>query len=268
MKLSVSNIAWDIENESKVLGILERYGVSGVEIAPTKIWPEWQGITTDSVNEYCKKLYSKGFSISALQAIMYGKPELNIFEEKSHAKFLEHLGLVSELSASLGTDKLVFGAPVNRTRLTLAEEEIDLALKFFRKASNVCFNNGCVLLIENVPEVYGCNFLTSSREVIDFVELVDEPGVGIHVDSGGVSLEGWNPDSDLFDGLDLQHFHISEPGLAAVGPDKVDYRGMFQQLKNMGYLGWVSVEMKRPDNIIILEQSISYIADLLDGFYA
>ena len=37
MKLSVSNIAWNIEEEQEIFDILLSNGVTGIEVAPTKI---------------------------------------------------------------------------------------------------------------------------------------------------------------------------------------------------------------------------------------
>ena len=40
MKLSVSNIAWSPERDETVLILLKKHGFSGVEIAPTRLFPE------------------------------------------------------------------------------------------------------------------------------------------------------------------------------------------------------------------------------------
>ncbi len=40
MKLSVSNIAWDISYNEEMYGYLDEIGFSGLEIAPTKIIPD------------------------------------------------------------------------------------------------------------------------------------------------------------------------------------------------------------------------------------
>ena len=38
MKLAVSNIAWEPDEDEAVYTLMQKYGVTGVEIAPTKIW--------------------------------------------------------------------------------------------------------------------------------------------------------------------------------------------------------------------------------------
>ena len=39
MKLSISNIAWGMENEQKAYSLIKDYGFTGLEIAPTRIFP-------------------------------------------------------------------------------------------------------------------------------------------------------------------------------------------------------------------------------------
>ena len=39
MKLSFSNIAWSAEQDEKIYGALAARGFSGVEIAPTRLFP-------------------------------------------------------------------------------------------------------------------------------------------------------------------------------------------------------------------------------------
>ena len=40
MNLSISNIAWADENDNCVYSLMQKYGYTGLEIAPTRIFPE------------------------------------------------------------------------------------------------------------------------------------------------------------------------------------------------------------------------------------
>ena len=40
MKLSISNIGWLSKQDSRVYEMMKKYGFSGLEIAPTRIFPE------------------------------------------------------------------------------------------------------------------------------------------------------------------------------------------------------------------------------------
>ena len=40
MKLAVSNIAWDSVNDNKIYNCMKAIGFTGLEIAPTRIFPD------------------------------------------------------------------------------------------------------------------------------------------------------------------------------------------------------------------------------------
>ena len=40
MKLSISNIGWEKKNDTEVYRMMKEYGFVGLEIAPTRIFPE------------------------------------------------------------------------------------------------------------------------------------------------------------------------------------------------------------------------------------
>ena len=39
MKLSISNIGWEEKDDNAVYQLMKKYGYSGLEIAPTRIFP-------------------------------------------------------------------------------------------------------------------------------------------------------------------------------------------------------------------------------------
>ena len=87
MKLAASNIAWERHDDPRILKLLENYRVLGIEIAPTKLWPEWKGASYQKASNYKKKMKACGFHLPAMQAVLFGKPELQIFNKESHSDF-------------------------------------------------------------------------------------------------------------------------------------------------------------------------------------
>ena len=55
---------------------------------------------------------------------------------------------------------------------------------------------------------------------------------------------------------EFAHFHISEPMLEPVSGGVVDHRSAAATLKDIGYSGWVSIEMKMVTEKQTLYQSI------------
>ena len=49
MRVAVSNIAWPAELDAEAYALLAGMGVEGIEIAPTRVWPGWSGISAGSI---------------------------------------------------------------------------------------------------------------------------------------------------------------------------------------------------------------------------
>ena len=198
MKLAISNIAWQQHDDAEILSGLRDRGVRGIEIAPTKIWPEWQGANSEQAALYRRQLLDEGFEVPAMQAILFGRPELQVFDSSSHAAFVDHIKLVADLAAALGVKVLVFGAPKNRVRGQLSTHDaMTRAADFFRDVAEVCHSRECCIGLEHNPVEYGCDFVTNVADAKELVSRVDHPGFQLHLDSAGIHMCG--PDmSDVY----------------------------------------------------------------------
>ena len=193
MKLAISNIAWETHNDPLVLRKLSELNINGIEIAPTKIWPNWKGASQQSAEIYKKQMADQGFQIPAMQAILFGKPELQLFDNDTHKSFLEHIKLVSDLAVGFGAKVLVFGAPKNRKRGQLATSDaMEIATEILAKAGEICHANQCCLGLEHNPVEYGCDFITNASDARQLVDIINHPGVQLHIDSAGLHMCGGN----------------------------------------------------------------------------
>src|SRR5260370_37408880 len=112
MKLALSNIAWPAEIDSTMYDWLQSNGIAAIEVAPTRIWPEWQGITAESVRAFRRQVESAGLGISSLQSILFQKPELQLFGgEPERQELPAHLIRGAHLAAEPGARCLVFRTP-------------------------------------------------------------------------------------------------------------------------------------------------------------
>ena len=59
MKLAISNIAWSEENDLSVYKLMNKYGYSGLEIAPTRIFPLLPYDNLEEATIWSNNLYDK-----------------------------------------------------------------------------------------------------------------------------------------------------------------------------------------------------------------
>jgi len=256
VKLAVSNIAWEIHDDPGIFSLLRKNGVQGIEIAPTKVWPDWNGANSFSANEYRKRLSNEGFEVPALQAILFGKPELQLFIPEAKHALIEHMKYVSELGSTLGAKVLVFGAPKNRRRGQLSTNEaVNYAAEIMREIGEICSEFGVCIGWEHNPVEYGCDFITNAADAKAFVDLVDSPGIQLHLDTGGLHMCGGNINEIIRSAGPFAHYHVSEPMLAPLVGGVIDHKASLQTLKDINYENWISIEMKTVE-ASILEQSI------------
>jgi sugar phosphate isomerase/epimerase len=246
-RFAFSNIAWAPHDDPEIFALLRENGVTGIEVAPTTIWPEWQSCTPAAAVRYRAFLLDEGFEVPALQALLYGRPQARLFDGES--EFLDHLAHVAEIAEGLGAKVAVLGAPGQRNRGARTwPQAVGHAVPVLRHAAEVFADHGCCLCIEPNPHEYGCNFVCNALEGAELVQAVDHPGFKLHLDAAALFLEH----EDLRAVLPavapmLRHFHLSEPQLGDFREPKAPHIHNLRCLDEGGYAGWCSVEMRRPN---------------------
>jgi len=115
VKLAVSNIAWAPEEDELAAAVLSEHGVRGIELAPTLIWPAPVEASERRARDYADGWRARGFEIVALQSLLYGRRDLQVFgAPEVREATLAFLGAICRLAGWLGAGTLVFGSPTNR----------------------------------------------------------------------------------------------------------------------------------------------------------
>lgn len=249
MRVSVSQIAWPPDADDDAAAVARAHGIGAVEVAPARVCARpWEASPAEAAS-YRAQWEDRGLPIVALQALLYGRPELTLFGSADDAaRLADHLAGIIDLAAGLGAGTLVFGSPRNRRRRDLADEEaFGRAVDFFRALAPRAADRGVWLCLEANPPDYGCDFLTTSADVLRFVAAVDRDGVGVHLDTGGMRLAGEDPAAVFATaGPRWRHLHASEPHLVPLGTGGVDHAAVARAVASSGYGGCVSVEMAPP----------------------
>lgn len=246
MRLAISSLAWEPADDSMVRALLSARGVQGVELAPLKYWPAYTAATPSTLAAYRGEWADVGIAIVALQGILFGHPELRLFGTPvEQAGFIQHLARTAEVASALGATAIVLGAPRNRLRGALSEDEaIERAVPVLRRVGQSVGERGCVLCVEPTPLRYGGDFGRSVDEVSTLVDAVDHPGVALHLDAGAVAIVGETDGVVRAAARRARHFHASEIDLLPLGAGTVDHRRVAGLLRQGGYAHWCSLEMR------------------------
>jgi sugar phosphate isomerase/epimerase len=249
--IAVSNLAWPLAQEAAAFASLGASGVQGVEVAPTRIAP-WDDLDAPVLADYRRRIADAGLAVSSLQAILFGRPDLQLLDDDP-GPLIAHISRVVRIAAALGARVLVFGAPRNRLAGPLTAEAANArACTRLAALGAIAAAEGVVIGVEPVPAAYQGEFLTTWQEVHAMVKAVAHPGIGVHLDTACVMLGGGSIGEAIVACAPvLCHFHIAEPALANFKMPAADHPAAATALAAVGYCHWCAVEMREtPEDAI------------------
>ena len=260
MKLSASNIGWKKEEDERILRYMSDLGFNGLEIAPTRIFPERPYDNIAEISEYAKSLSTEyGIQICSMQSIWYGQGGMIFGSEEERNALILYTKKAIDFAEAAGCGNLVFGCPKNRV---LPEGgDIETAVVFFRELGEYAAEHHTVLSMEANPPIYNTNFINTTSEAVIFAGKVASSGFKINLDVGTM-LENGEDTAVIRDKISLvNHVHISEPFLKPVCEHSL-HRDLADLLKMNAYKGFVSIEAGAQDNTDSLLRSMEYVKEI------
>lgn len=260
MKLSISNIGWTEKDDEVVYHFMKEYGYSGLEIAPTRIFPVSPYNHLEEAGVWSKILYQKyGFIISSMQSIWYGRQEKIFGAEEERQLLLEYTKQAINFAHVIGCKNLVFGCP--RNRVLPEDGDWKIAVEFFKELGDYALSKNTVIGMEANPPIYNTNFINDTNSALELIREVNSEGFKLNLDVGTMIFNGESTGELIGNVKYINHVHISEPNLKPI-----EEREVHRKLKNIllseGYHGYISIEMGKVENLAVLDEKLKYIARL------
>ena len=261
MKLSISNIGWSNENDLAVYEIMKNEGFEGLEIAPTRIFPEKPYDKIEEAGRWADGIKTEyGLVISSMQSIWYGRNEKLFGTEQERSVLIEYTKKAIDFAERIGAGNLVFGCPRNRIKPEGADE--DIAVRFFKELGDYAATHNTIVGMEANPPIYNTNYINDTARALDLIEMVGSDGFKLNLDMG--TMVENREDVSLLKGKEhlIGHVHISEPGLKPIVPRKI-HKDLYELLNSYGYDGYISIEVGRQDDISELRKMMKYVEGIL-----
>lgn len=258
MKLSISNIGWTEERDKAVYAMMRRHGFSGLEIAPTRIFPRNPYEDLSAARNWAQELKDTyGFAVPSMQSIWYGRSERIFGSQEEREALLAYTKKAVDFAQAIGCGNLVFGCPRNRNLPEGADSRT--AVSFFRELGDYAKSRDTVIGMEANPPIYNTNYINDTASALALIREVDSEGFRLNLDVGTMLH---NEEAvDLLAGQEhlINHVHISEPHLAPVR-ERTLHKELIELLRKSGYTGYVSIEMGRQEDLSVLENVMAYLA--------
>lgn len=260
MKLCISNIAWDKVYDDKMYKACSDMGYDGIEIAPTRVFPENTYEHIEDARSWLERLESKyGLRVYSCQSIWYGRKE-NIFENaKERNSLLEYSKKAFGFISAIKAKNVVFGCPKNRNGYTKSPAVNEaIAIDFFGKLAESADEYDITLSIEPNPNIYGTDFLNTTGGTIRFIEQLRDSSLKLNLDMGTMLYN--HEDMGILKGYEdrIGHVHISEPHLQKVMKRR-EHNKIFEYLRSFNYGNAVSIEMGKQNKVEDIYETMRYI---------
>lgn len=277
MKLSISNIGWESQYDEQVYALMLKYRFSGIEIAPT-VWVPHQPYEPKQV-EQAKRIAADlkqrhGFAVSSMQSILYGKTQILFGTESDREELYAYLVRAIDYASAIGCGNLVFGCPRNRSFpedwCNNADITRAIELDFFQKLGDYAKSKGTVLAMEANPPIYNTNYINTTAQALELVEAMDSEGFLLNLDVGTMIENGESPDLLKGHVHQINHVHISEPGLKPVEKRPL-HRRLAEILAEGNYQGFISIEVGKnnlgTEPLVVLEDMMRYVTEIFEKEY-
>lgn len=260
MRISISNIAWDVVDDESMAEILQFEGISAIDIAPGKYFKNFQHTTSEDTQKVKKWWKNRGIDIVGMQALFFGTEGLNLFSNTAK-QMNEHLVHVMRIGSELGATKLVFGSPKNRDRSGLSDVEAQQkADDFFGKAADVAQKLGVILCLETNPPAYSCNFMVKMDETAKVVSRINHPHVRMQLDIGAMLMN--QESAELIKKYTplIGHIHLSEPHLKPLGSQNSNHAPYAEAFSVFQKDTLATIEMVKPpaDSLMQTQKSLHW----------
>lgn len=262
MKLSISNIGWVTEQDGYVYKFMKDNGFSGLEIAPTRIFPEHPYDKLDEAEKWAERLKSKeGFVVSSMQSIWFGRQEKIFGTVEERQALADYTKKAIDFAEAIGCKNLVFGCPRNRNLSEKADSSA--AIGFFKELGDYAMEHHTVIGMEANPPIYHTNYINDTMSAFELIGQVDSDGFKLNLDVGTMIQNDETLDELRGKVSLINHVHISEPGLKPIQKRSL-YKELIQLLKEEHYEKFISVEMGKQEELSVIENTIKYVRGIVE----
>ena len=222
-------------------------GYTGLEIAPFTLAPLAGDLSAPSRAGIRRTVEAAGLQVIGLHWLLAKTEGFHVTHPDAsvRGRTADYLADLARLCADLGGRVLVFGSPKQRSLLpgVTAEDAFGHLRDICRRVVPALEATDTVLALEPLSSVE-TDVLTTAEETRRLIDAVGSPHVRLHLDVKAMSAEE-KPIPEIIheSRAVLEHFHANDANLQGPGFGSVDFVPIFEALEDVGYGGWVSVEV-------------------------
>jgi sugar phosphate isomerase/epimerase len=259
---------WKIED---TLAYAAQLGYRGLEIAPFTLANSVTEISPSERHKIREMAARNHIQIAGIHWVLV-KPEGLYINHPDHAirqRTASYFCDLVDFCADVGGRVMVVGSPKQRNLMAgvSAEQARDWASATFRDAVAQAEQRGVTICFEPLAPAE-TNFINTAADALEFVLRLSSPAFRIILDVKAMCSEAKPIPQIIRESWPhFAHFHANDKNLKGPGFGDVDFKPIAAALKEVGYAGFVSVEVFNFDEgpEIIASKSLEYLRSVFDG---
>ena len=259
---------WPLE---RVLAHCAQLGYDGVEIAPFTLAEDIRDLPPEVVEEMRRAAERAGIEILGLHWLLASPEGLSINgpDESVREDTRDLMFALIRLCRELGGTIMVFGSPKQRsvTEGDTYEAVWSRSIEMFKVCGEEAARGGVTIALEPLT-TKETDFMITKDETVRLIDEIDCPAVRLHLDVKAMVGQEDRPPATIIreSGDYLAHFHANDVNLRGPGFGEVDFRPIAAALGEIGYDGYVSVEVFdfKPDPETIAMRSLEYLREVFE----
>jgi sugar phosphate isomerase/epimerase len=253
---------WKLED---TLAHAARLGYHGLEIAPFTLADSVADISAAERQRIRDLAARQQMEIVGLHWLLV-KPEglyLNHPDASIRQRTAHYFVALVDCCADFGGKVLVVGSPKQRNLLpgVTPQQAWDWTAGTFRDAVKRAEDRGVTICLEPLAPAE-TNFINTAAEAIEFVNAFNSPAFKIVLDVKAMCAEA-RPIPQIIreSAPHVAHFHANDRNLKGPGFGDVDFQPIATALREVGYEGYVSVEVFKFEEgpEVIARRSLEYL---------
>ena len=235
---------WKIED---AMSFAAKAGYDAIEIAPFTLANSVNDVLPDRRRAIRESAHRAGIAISGIHWVLVKTEGLHVNHPDAaiRRRTANYFCDLVDFCRDLGGQFIIVGSPKQRNVLegvSLAQAW-DWATETFRPAAERARDYGVTICFEPLAPVE-TNFINTAAESIRFVKQLDSPSFKIILDVKAMCSESKPIPQIIAESWPhFAYFHANDRNLKGPGFGDVDFRPIAAALREVGYKGYVSVEV-------------------------
>ena len=271
MKFGIcSEIFKEWNNIERTVDYVKSIGYDGLEIAPFTLAQYVTDISAATREQIVKAAAAADLDILGIHWVLVGPEGLHINgpDEVVRKRTAQYLVDLAHFCGDVGGKVMIFGSPKQRAVVdgVSRDQAFEYTAQAFEFALPTCEERGVTICMEPLAP-QETNFCRTAEETVHLIHRIDHPNFRLLLDTKAMTDEADSrPELIRKYARYLAHYHANDANLEGPGFGDVDFRPIFEALRETGYQDYVSVEVFKfdPGPETIATKSLAYMRRCAD----